>query len=381
MEQLNRNTEGVPDNLDTVTNAVETLRAIGSEAGLVALGVTTADPFPDVREEMERRRSDGRAGRLRFTYSDSASSTNVRASLPWAERLVVGAVTYLPDAYGIGGGPGVGAGRIARFATADHYRPLRSALGLIARHLTDLGHEAEVLIDDNRLVDRAAAVRAGVGWWGKSTMVLAPKYGPWLLLGSVATDALLATTAPMTRDCGTCTACIPACPTGALDVPGVLDARRCISYWAQTPGVIPEDIREAWGNRLYGCDDCLEACPPGERWLETGPQASGVDLIDLLACTDAELLARYEHFYIPRRQARFLRRNALVALAHAGGPQALGVLLGFLTDRDWLLRLHAAWAVGRVGGPHAARRLRDVWEAEDHLEVRETMAAALEKAG
>ena len=208
-------------------------------------------------------------------------------------------------------------------------------------------------------------------------MVLAPKYGPWLLLGSVVTDAELETTSPMTRDCGTCTACIPACPTGALDEPGVLDARRCISYWAQMPGVIPEEIRAAWGARLYGCDDCLVACPPGERWLDAAPPPGGVDLIELLTSSDAELLSAYGHFYIPRRQARFLRRNAIVALAAAGGPEAVEVLARFLLDRDWLLRLHAAWSLGRLGGPLVVDALRAAASAETHPQVREVLAAAL----
>ena len=127
------------------------------------------------------------------------------------------------------------------------------------------GHRAAVLCDDSRLVDRAAAVRAGVGWWGKSTMVLAPGHGPWLLLGSVVTDASLPPDTPMARDCGTCAACLPACPTGALVAPGVLDARRCLAALAQSPGAIPREFRRAMGDRLYGCDDCLEACPPGQR--------------------------------------------------------------------------------------------------------------------
>ena len=139
---------------------------------------------------------------------------------PGRESLVVAAHAYLP-ASGNPGPASPGTGRVARFATADHYRPLRAGLGALAGVLQAAGHRAEVLCDDSRLVDRAAAVRAGVGWWGKSTMVLAPGHGPWLLLGSVVTDASL----PAGRPHGPrlrrrATACLPACPTGALVAPG-----------------------------------------------------------------------------------------------------------------------------------------------------------------
>jgi epoxyqueuosine reductase len=274
-----------------------------------------------------------------------------------------------------------GTGRIARFATEDHYRPLREALSRVAAALSGAGFRAEVLVDDGRLVDRAAAVRAGVGWWGKSTMVLAPGAGPWLLLGSVVTDARLPAERPMVRDCGTCTACIPACPTGALDVPGRLDARRCLSAIAQSPGVIPAEFRAAMGDRVYGCDDCLEACPPGRRLLEAAAVERGrVDLVEILAADDRTLLRRFSHFYVPRRRARYLRRNALVALGNAGGPAAVPVAAGFAGHPDPLLRAHAFWALGALGGPAALAALDAAAARErDPLAAAEA-AAALEAA-
>ncbi len=354
------------------------IREEGEDAGLAGLGVCTAEPFADVRAQVEERVASGRSAGMWFTFGDPARSTDIRASFPWAERLVVGAWSYLPDA----GNPGParpGFGRVARFATEDHYRGLRAALDRVAARLREGGHRAEVLVDDNRLVDRAAAVRAGVGWWGKNTMVLAPGFGPWLLLGSVATDAGLAVTEPMRRDCGTCSACLPACPTGALVAPGVLDARRCLAYWAQAPGVMPAEYREAMGDRWYGCDDCLDACPPGQRLLAgSGRDGTGrVDLVGVLAADDRSLLRRFEHFYVPRRQARHLRRNALVALGNTGGPGAELVAAGYLGHPDWLLRLHAAWALGRLGGPVAAAALAARMSREHHDDVRAEIEAAV----
>ncbi len=357
---------------------VDELRAAGEGAGLAGFGVCSAEPFPDVRSEVEARVAGELSAGMSFTFRDPATSTDVTASFPWARRLVVGAWSYLPEAGNPGAGS-LGMGRVARFATLDHYEGLRAALGAVAGVLAAAGHQAEVLVDDNRLVDRAAAVRAGVGWWGKNTMVLAPGYGPWLLLGSVATDAELAVTSPMVRDCGTCSACLPACPTGALVAPGVLDARRCLAYWAQAPGVFPAEFREAMGDRFYGCDDCLDACPPGQRLLARSgrPGVGRVDLLEVLAASDRELLSRFDHFYVPRRRARYLRRNALVALGNVGGSGAVLVAAGYLAHPDWLLRLHAAWALGRLGGPVARAALGARLPIEQRDDVRAEIEAAV----
>jgi epoxyqueuosine reductase len=357
------------------------LQETGSSHGLVGLGICEVEPFDEARDEMNRRLTSGESGRMRFTFSDPGIATDVRRSFPWAIRLVVCATTYLPAA----GNPGPGRanhGRVARFATSDHYAALRRALSALAEVLQAAGHRAEVLIDDNRLVDRAAAVRAGIAWWGKSTMALMPKYGPWTLLGSIATDAVLPVAEPMLRDCGTCVACIPACPTGALDNEGTLDATRCISYWAQMPGAIPIPIREAWGDRLYGCDSCLDTCPPGQRWLNLAPSdgTGRVPLLEALTQSDDELHKVYAHFYVPRNDPDYLRRNALVALGHCGGSEAIPVVAGYLADVRPMLRSHAAWALGRMGGLAAESALEAALKTEQDFAVRAELEAALERA-
>jgi epoxyqueuosine reductase len=352
-----------------------TLRTLAAARGLVGLGICTAAPFAEVRSSIEERKQAGLAARLTFTYGDPATSTDIRSSLPWARRLIVGAAPYrvgaLPER-------DASEGRIARFAARDAYAPLRRALEEIATLLVANGYQAEVLVDDNRLVDRAAAVRAGVGWWGKNTMILVPGDGPWNLLGSVATDAPLETTQPMVRSCGTCTACLPACPTGALVEPGVLDARRCLAAIAQAPGPIPREFREAMGDRIYGCDDCLEACPPGRRRLRVGTAAGIVDVVEILRSADRTLLERFATFYIPRRQPRYLRRNALVVLGNAGETRFVGVLAAYAGHPDPLLRLHAVWALGRIGSPFARAALEAAGGRETRAEVREEIGWSLE---
>lgn len=325
------------------------LQRLAVASGLDRFGVASAEPFDEVRTTIEERRAAGLHGGLTFTYNQPQRSTDVRRSLPWANRLIVGGRAYLPEA-GTSGEPLPGTGRIARFAVEDSYEPLRSALAELAGHLARAGFRAELLVDDNRLVDRAAAVRAGVGWWGKNTMVLAPGQGPWMLLGSVATDADIAVTEPMLRDCGTCAACLPACPTGALVAPGVLDARRCLAAIAQLPGSIPVEFREAMGDRIYGCDDCLDACPPGERLADRAAEHRGrVDLRWLLEASDEELLAEFDRFYLPRRRPTVLRRNALVAAGNSGLAELASVVSPYLTHPDPVLAEHAGWAMEALG--------------------------------
>lgn len=325
----------------------EALHTIGGE-DLVAVGVCSAEPFPDVEAELVRRKAEGLSSKLTFTYNRPSVATDVRKSFPWTDRIVVGASTYLPGAGSPDGNPGE-TGRVARFATDDHYAPLRAGLGAIADHLKSHGWNGEVLVDDNRLVDRAAAVRAGVGWWGKSSMVLAPKYGPWILLGSVVTNAPLVVDEPMDRSCGSCVACMPACPTGAIIAPGVIDARRCLAAILQAPGPIPLELRHAVEDRVYGCDDCLDACPPGERWLAASKIERGtLSLIELLEASDDELLTGYGHFYFPKRDPDYLRRNALIAVGNTAGAGALEAVRTYLDHDSELLSEHASWAIAEI---------------------------------
>lgn len=330
------------------------LERIATDQGAVSFGVTDASPFEASLSTLHRHRRSGMSGPLQFTYTDPETSTDVTRSFPWARSLVVFAHNYLSDSRSPGpAGPAVG-----RFATRDHYREVRRIGEAVAEALTGDGWQAEIMIDDNRLVDRAAAARAGVGWQGKSTMLLTPGHGPWLLLGTVVTDAALTPTAPMKRTCGTCVACIPACPTRAITANG-LDARRCISTWLQAPGAIPHWIRPLIERRIYGCDDCLTSCPPGFGALdrtESGPlQLSFAELLD---SSDEDLIEEFGWFYIPHRQPRFLRRNLLVAAGNSEEADAVRPILDHFTHRSSLVRGHAYWALARSLGEHAWTPLR-----------------------
>lgn len=354
-----------PARPDTLVALGAELCALARASGADAAGLAPAAPFLDVRAILEQRKAAGLHGGMHFTYGDPARATDPAAALPGAEALVVAARSYrradVPPPATTGA-----AGEVARYSWTDHYAPLRAALAPVAARLEEAGWRARILVDDNALVDRAAAHRAGLGWYGKNANLLLPGLGSWFVLGSVLTDAPLAAhlepePAPVPDGCGACTRCLPACPTGALVAPGVLDARRCLAWLLEAPGSFPVEHRAALGGRVYGCDECQVVCPPNraaDRRQPPPPAEAGsepwVDLVDLLAQDDATLLARFARWYIPRRQARYLRRNALVALGNVGDGQddsVVAALRASLAGPDPLLAEHAAWAARRLGRP------------------------------
>ena len=311
---------------------------------------------------------------MQFTYRNPERSTDPTRILPGARSLVVGAWGYRredqrrdPDELDRESPPRPRA-RVARYAQRDHYASLRLALTAVADRLKQDGWRAIVVYDDNALVDRAAAHRAGLGWFGKNSLLLLPGLGSWFVLGSVVTDAPL-TGVPATTQhplghgsgCGSCSRCMTACPTGALVSPGVVDARRCLAWLVQAPGSFPEQYREALGDRIYGCDECQSVCPinrlaerrdPPPPMEPDGDPDAGVDLLGLLNTSDAELLDRHGRWYIPGREPRYLRRNALVALGNTGDgndPDTEAVLRRALDDPDPIINEHATWAARRLG--------------------------------
>ncbi len=339
--------------------------AVGRRHGLDAVGVAPADAFATTRRHLERRRAAGLDGGMQFTYRRPERSCDPGSALPGARALVVAARGYrraggedAPEA--APGPPAPPVGRVARYAWEDHYGPLRAGLEEVAAALKAEGWRARVLADDNALVDREAAYRAGLGWYGKNANLLLPGQGSWFVLGSVVTDAPLAGTGGRVDDgCGACTRCLEGCPTGAIVAPGVVDARRCLAWLLQVEGPFPREHRVALGDRLYGCDDCQEVCPPNRRAgrrdeaRPAGARAQPVvDLLDLLAAGDDELLDRHGRWYVPRRQARYLRRNALVVLGNVADPgddAVAAALRRALVDDDALVRAHAVWAARRLG--------------------------------
>jgi epoxyqueuosine reductase len=347
----------------SVVPDVAELVALGRAHGLDAVGVAPAEPFGETRRILEERKAAGLHGGMAFTYRKPERSTDPTATVPGATALVVGARSYRRSTPAQPTDRPVGV--VARYAQEDHYAPLREALEVVGGRLRADGWTARVLVDDNALVDRAAAHRAGLGWYGKNANLLLPGQGSWFVLGSVLTNAPLVgedAPTPVPDGCGACTRCLDSCPTGAIVAPGVVDARRCLAWLVQATGPFPRRYRAALGNRIYGCDDCQEVCPPNRRVSRDRSEdahtsrrtgaSSEVDLVEMLELSDEELLARYGRWYIPRREPRYLRRNALVVLGNVADrrdPRVVATLRRALRDPDPLVRGHAVWMARRLG--------------------------------
>jgi epoxyqueuosine reductase len=326
------------------------------DAGLAAAGVASAGVFERTRHDLLERKAAGLSAGMAFTYRNPWRSTDPSQTVDAARSLVVGAYGYLrtpPEPLST-----PHRARVARYAWADHYTPLATALRAGAGVLKEAGYRAVVVADSNALVDREAAQRAGLGWYGRNANLLLPGRGSWFILGSVVTDAELIPSPPATGSCGSCTRCLPACPTGAIVEPGVIDARRCLAWLLQATGPFPRQFRVALGDRIYGCDECQEVCPPNiTAARHPTPVAEpvarpAVDPLDLLDPDDDHVIRTAGRWYIPERDARYLRRNALIVLGNAGDPgdeRAVAALRRCLADGDPLIRAHAVWAAARLG--------------------------------
>jgi epoxyqueuosine reductase len=308
------------------------LALLAEELGLDAVGAAPVAPYDETERHIRERRARGLFADMRFTMARPEVSCHPETLLEGACTVVSAALCYWAD----GEEPPPGHGRLPRYTWWDAYSALRERLDELGRRL---GGRYRVLVDANQHVDREAAARSGVGFYGKNTMLITRRFGSWVVLGTLVTTAELEATPPLDAGCGSCTLCIDACPTDALAEAGVLDATRCLSYWTQSADPFPEEYREALGDRVYGCDICQDVCPwnRGVAKRRAGqPPPPGaephVSLVDWLEADDEELASRYDRLFVPHNDPRYLRRNALVALEN-------------------ILREHAEWVLGQVGDP------------------------------
>ncbi len=328
------------------------LELLAEELGIDVVGATPAEPYERTEADIADRSARGLFADLRFTMAQPEVSCHPEKLLPGARTVVSAALCY----YAPGPEPARGEGRMPRYTWWDAYAELRDKLDALGRRL---GAEYRVLVDANQHVDREAAARSGVGFYGKNTLLITRRHGSWVVLGTLVTTAELEATPPLQLDCGTCRICVDACPTGALDEPGTVDANRCLSYWTQSKHSIPEPYREALGDRVYGCDICQDVCPwnrgiEKRHGADLAPENAEpvVSLVDWLEAEDADLRVRYERLFVPRNDARFLRRNALVALGNNGTEEHRALAERYAGSVDPMLRDHAAWALNRLGHGH-----------------------------
>ncbi|HEY7197943.1 MAG TPA: tRNA epoxyqueuosine(34) reductase QueG [Gaiellaceae bacterium] len=326
----------------------EELEALGAELGLDAIGAAPAEPYADTERHIADRRRRGLFADMRFTMAQPETSCHPETLIEDARTVVSAALCYYvpeperPPA----------SGRLPRYTWTDAYAELREKLDALGRRL---GGRYRVLVDANQHVDREGAARSGVGFYGKNTLLITRRHGSWVVLGTLVTDVEIDPSPPLDLDCGSCRLCIDACPTGALDEPGVLDSTRCLSYWSQAPAPIPEEYREPTGTQVYGCDICQDVCPwnrgvEKRRAGDAPPPGADphVSLVDWLETPDEAMRHRYDRLYFPRNDARWLRRNALVAAGNSGDPVLEPAVRRWAESDDALLREHAEWALDRL---------------------------------
>jgi epoxyqueuosine reductase len=324
------------------------LERLAEELELDVVGAAPASAYGETERHIRERKARGLFADMRFTMAQPEVSCH-------PERLLEGARTVVSAAYCYYAPEPTleeGEGRLARYTWHDGYAMLRERLDELGRRL---GGEFRVVVDANQHVDREAAARSGVGFYGKNTMLITRRHGSWVVLGTLVTTAVVEATLPLDLDCGSCTLCIEACPTGALDEPGLVDSTKCLSYWTQAPAAIPEDYRAELGAQVYGCDICQDVCPwnRGIEKRRAGDELSSgaephVRLADWLEADGAALTQRYERLYVPKNDPRYLRRNALLALGNTGGVADLPLAQPFLASDDELLREQAEWTVARI---------------------------------
>jgi epoxyqueuosine reductase len=328
------------------------LKLRASELGLDVCRITGADPARHAAFYKEWM-AEGRAGEMAWLTRDPERRADPRNVLPGARSIIVAGLNYWQP-------QPKGRGRIARYALGEDYHyVLLEKLETLAREISTAPDAlAKVYVDTGPVLEKPLAERAGLGWQGKSTMLINTKLGPWLLLGEIITTLDLAPDAPERDHCGSCSRCITACPTGAITTPYQMDARRCIAYLTiELKGSIPEDLRPLIGDRVYGCDECLEVCPWNRfaqttreaRFLAPATEDDGRDQLHaLLEITQPEFKRRYAKSPILRVKRRGLLRNVCVVLGNIGTAEDLPALRKAELHEEPLVREHASWAVREI---------------------------------
>src|SRR5260221_14210951 len=327
------------------------IKARAAALGLDVCGVTGAAP---ARHAAFYRQwtAEGKAGEMQWLAREPERRTDPRIVLPGARSLIVAGVNYWQP-------QPRGRGRIARYALGeDYHHLLLDKLESLAAEIVANGDKAKVYVDTGPVLEKPLAERAGIGWQGKSTMLIHKKLGPWLLLGEIITTLDLEPDAPQRDHCGACTRCIEACPTGAITGPYQLDARRCIAYLTiENKGSIPLEYRAAIGDRIYGCDDCLEACPWNRFAVATRenrflmpPEVKSMSLRSLAAPSDDAFRSLFRRSPILRIKRNRFARNVCVALGNVGTEADLPVLQRLADDSDPLIAEHANWAIEEIKG-------------------------------
>ncbi|PKB64512.1 MAG: tRNA epoxyqueuosine(34) reductase QueG [SAR202 cluster bacterium Io17-Chloro-G2] len=372
------------------------------EAGFDLVKITSADEFVGDRDAaLDRIKSGLMDGLPWYTESRVLRGADPHQLLAGARSVISLGLSY----YMTGNSDtkrSTATGKVARYAQGrDYHRVIKSRMRdyvrvLDSRLSTVLSApiSARWYVDDGPMLDRAAAARSGLGWFGKNTNILTPSHGSWIFLGQVITGLNLQPDPPLQKTCGSCVRCIDACPTGAIVAPYVIDNARCISHLTiENRGPIPLELRPLVGDWVFGCDICQDVCPvnrkarPANAPIPNLPLGAGLsdddmelNLVELLELTDEGFQDRFRGSPVARAKRVGLQRNACVALGNRREVSAVPALLHALKMGEPLVRGHAAWALGEIGGDEASEGLISALSTEKDGYVKEEIQAAVERS-
>jgi epoxyqueuosine reductase len=341
------------------TELKQRLVSFAREIGFDSCRIATCGSAPHAAAFRNWLDEDGH-GEMGYMARGEEKRCDPQKVLPDARSIVVLALNYFRGDPQAGGTPAA-TGRIARYGWGDDYHDLiETKLDKIGEFLREFGGQQKCYVDTGPVLERDHAAQAGIGWHGKSTMLIDERLGTWFFLAEVLTTLELPPDEPAPARCGTCERCIKACPTGAITAPHRLDARRCISYLTiELKGSIPLELRPLIGNRIFGCDDCLDACPwnrfaqvSREAAFSARPATVGMPLREYLSLSDDEFRMLFRNSPIKRIKRRGFLRNVCVALGNVGDSSDLPALERATADSERLIAEHANWAIRQIRSRH-----------------------------
>jgi epoxyqueuosine reductase len=331
--------------------------------GFVAFGVAAADAIPEAAARLREWLASGAHGDMLWMEDRAEQRGSPAALWPEVRSVVMLGMSYAPaeDPLRLAGEPAIG--RISVYAQGQDYHDIvKKALKALARWIVrEAGAGVKVFVDTAPVMEKPLAAAAGLGWQGKHTNVVSGEHGSWLLLGAIMTTLEIGTEVagddPHPLRCGSCDACLRACPTDAFTAPFRIDARRCISYLTiENKGPIPAEFRAAIGNRVYGCDDCLGVCPwnkfaasaSANRAFFARAELAAPEIADLIALDDTSFRTVFAGSPIKRIGRDRMVRNALIAAGNGGNRALVPRIVALLDDPAPIVRGAAAWALARI---------------------------------
>jgi epoxyqueuosine reductase len=351
-------------------DAKAAIRKAALELGFDAVGFAPPDLADAARRNLTEFLARGYHGDMGWLAARAEERAAPKTLWPEVKTVVVLGLNYGPDDDALAGLASPSTGNISVYARGrDYHDVMKSRLKALARKITEdspgaLPHGLKVFVDTAPVMEKPLATTAGLGWQGKHTNLVSREFGSWLFLGEIYLSIALEADAPESDHCGACHACLDACPTQAFPAPYQLDARRCISYLTiEHKGHIPAPLRPAIGNRIYGCDDCLAACPWNKfaraaRETRFLARADAPALAELAILDDAGFRARFTGTPIKRTGRDRFIRNVLIAIGNSGEQRLIPLVIDRLDDASPLVRAMAVWALRRLSDKAALAPLR-----------------------